>query len=127
MCKVMWLAIGVGGALGAVMRHLVNTTVQGRYSVFPAGIFVVNGLGCLAIGLVAGLIASDRVQIGETGRLFVVVGLLGGFTTFSALGLDTLVLMRGGHTGLALVNALGQLVVGITAVWLGFSVGAWRP
>jgi len=126
MRLVVWLAIGLGGAVGAMARHAVNALVQGRYNIFPVGIFVVNALGCLAIGLLAGLIAAGRAPLGETARLFLVVGLLGGFTTFSAYGLDTLTLARGGHTALALANAFGQLAVGMAAVWVGFTAGSWR-
>lgn len=108
-------------------RHGVNHLLQGRFLAFPAGIFLINVVGCLAIGLFAGFLASTRVQMGELGRTFVVVGLLGGFTTFSSYGLDTLTLARAGHTSLALANALGQVVVGLVAVWLGFSAGSWRP
>jgi fluoride exporter len=125
--RVLWIAIGAGGAFGAMARHGVNHLLHGRFLAFPAGIFVVNALGCLAIGLFAGLVASSRLHVGELGRSFVVVGLLGGFTTFSSYGLDTLTLARGGHTGLALANGLGQVALGLTAVWLGFSVGSWRP
>jgi CrcB protein len=124
---MVWIAIGAGGAIGAMARHALNVAVQGRYTIFPVGIFIINALGCLAIGLLAGVIAAGRTHIGEPGRLFLVVGLLGGFTTFSAYGLDTLTLARGGHSGLALANAVGQMVVGLGAVWLGFTVGAWRP
>ena len=121
------LVIALGGALGAATRHLLNVALQPRFAIFPAGIFAVNAIGCFAIGLLAGLVAADRLQIGETMRLFLVVGVLGGFTTFSAYGLDTLTLARGGHLGLAAANAVGQMVVGVLAVWGGFSVAAWRP
>lgn len=124
---MVWLAIGVGGALGALARHLLNVTVQSRYAAFPAGIFAINVLGCLAIGLVAGLIAAGRAHLGETARLFLIVGFLGGFTTFSAYALDTLTLARGGHPGLAAANAFGQLATTMVAVWLGFTLGSWRP
>jgi len=124
---VIWVAIAVGGALGAMARHAVNHFLQGRYGAFPAGIFLINAVGCLAIGVFAGLLVSSRIQVGEFGRTFVVVGLLGGFTTFSSYGLDTLTLARGGHMALAMTNALGQVVVGLAAVWLGFSAASWRP
>jgi CrcB protein len=124
---VIWVAIAVGGALGAMARHAVNHVLQGRYGAFPAGIFLVNVVGCLAIGVFAGLLVSARIQVGETGRTFIVVGLLGGFTTFSSYGLDTVTLARGGHMALAVTNALGQVVVGLAAVWLGFSAASWRP
>jgi CrcB protein len=124
---VIWLAIGAGGALGAMARHALNMTVQSRYSEFPIGIFVINAVGCLAIGLLAGAVGSGRAVLSETGRLFLVVGVLGGFTTFSAFSLDTLMLARGGQTSLALANAIGQVVIGVAAVWIGFNAGSWRP
>lgn len=121
-----WLAIGVGGALGALARHVLNGTIQPRFALFPVGIFAINAIGCFLIGLLAGLMATSRLALDETERLFLVVGVLGGFTTFSSYGLDTLTLMKGGHTALAVGNALGQMVVGLIAVWVGFSLGAWR-
>jgi len=121
-----WVAIAAGGALGAVARHALNVALGGRYSVFPVGILAINAIGCFAIGMVAGLLAAGYAHVGEIGRLFLVVGVLGGFTTFSAYSLDTLTLLRGGHTGLALVNAVGQPLVGVAAVWIGFSAGSWR-
>jgi CrcB protein len=124
---VIWIAIGVGGAAGAMARHALNHAVHARYGPFPLGLFAVNVTGCLAIGVLAGAIATERVHIGELGRTFLVVGLLGGFTTFSSLGLDTFTLARGGHVPLAAANAIGQLVLGLAAVWIGFGVAAWRP
>ena len=121
------LAIAIGGGTGAVLRHVVNHLVQTRYGAdFPRGIFVVNALGCLAIGFIAGLIASARVHVNEPTRAFIFVGVLGGFTTFSSMGLDTFTLARGGQFGAALVNAVGQLVVGLAAVWAGYALGATR-
>ncbi len=127
-CGVLWILVAAGGALGASARHALNGLIQARFasSVFPVGIFLVNALGCLTIGLLAGLLASTRLILHEQARTFIVVGVLGGFTTFSSYGLDTLVLARGGHGGLALANAVGQMVVGLTLVWLGFTAGAWR-
>jgi CrcB protein len=123
---VVWVAIAVGGALGAIARHALNVLVQGRYRTFPVGIFIVNAIGCFAIGILAGAMASGRLQVPEPVRLFMVAGLLGGFTTFSAYGLDTFILIRAGHTGLAVANGLGQLMVGVAAVWAGFTLACWR-
>jgi CrcB protein len=124
---VIWIAIAAGGGLGAMARHAVNHALNMRFGpTFPGGIFVVNALGCFAIGLLAGLIASTKLHIGELGRTFLVVGVLGGFTTFSSYGLDTYTLFRGGHTGMALFNALGQMAVGLAAVWIGFALGDYR-
>jgi CrcB protein len=123
---MVWLVIGIGGGLGAMARHALNSALAGRYSTFPFGIFIVNALGCLLIGLIAGLVASSRDHMSEHMRTFLVVGVLGGFTTFSTFGLDTFTLLKGGHTTLALLNALGQVGVGLLAVWMGFSLGLWR-
>jgi len=117
------IAIAIGGAIGAVARHLLNHLVHRRYGVdpFPIGIFAVNVLGCLAIGVIAGLLASDRVQMSAAVRNFLIVGVLGGFTTFSSFGLDTLTLARGGHAAAAFWNVIGQVGLGLAAVWAGFS------
>ena len=121
------LAIAAGGATGSLLRHFVNHVVQAKVATaFPLGIFFVNVVGCLGIGVIAGLIASDRIQLGEAGRAFVVVGVLGGFTTFSSFGLDTFTLVRGGHIGAAALNAFGQLFFGLAAVWVGYTVAHVR-
>jgi CrcB protein len=120
---VILLAIAVGGGTGALLRHFANHVVQTQFGAdFPLGIFLVNITGCLTIGLFAGLVASTRIHVGEVGRAFVMVGMLGGFTTFSSFGLDTFTLARGGHLGPALFNAVGQLVFGLAAVWAGYAV-----
>jgi fluoride exporter len=129
MARMLWLVIAAGGALGAAARHGLNVVLHSRFlsTTFPAGIFVVNVVGCATVGLLAGLLAVERFEAGEYLRAFVFVGVLGGFTTFSSFGLDTLVLARGGQAGLAAFNAVGQPVVGLAAVWLGFAAGSWRP
>ena len=126
---MLWLGIAVGGALGSMARHAVNVLVQHRFlaSGFPGSTFVVNVVGCLTIGALAGLVATARLDLSEQARAFLFVGVLGGFTTFSSFGLDTFVLARGGHTAMAAFNAVGQLVLGLTAVWLGYAAGSWRP
>jgi CrcB protein len=79
----------------------------------PYATATVNLLGCITVGALAGAISAGSIRLTQTGRAFVFVGLLGGFTTFSSLSLDTLTLVRGGAIGTALVNAGGQLVVGL--------------
>jgi CrcB protein len=64
--------------------------------------------------------------MGELGRTFLIVGVLGGFTTFSSLGLDTFTLMRGGQAAMALANVAAHLVLGLGAVWAGFVIASWR-
>jgi CrcB protein len=117
-----WLAVGLGGAIGAVLRHGLATMVVRSWPSAPAptAIFLINVLGSAAIGVVAGLIATSRVTMGHDIRLFITVGLLGGFTTFSSFSLDTLVLLRSGHVSMAMLNAAGQVIVGLAAAALGY-------
>ena len=93
---MVWLAIAVGGALGSVARHGVNVLVHGRWPMarFPFATLIVNVAGCLIIGLLAGLIMSERLALRFYWREFLFVGILGGFTTFSTFGLDTITLAR---------------------------------
>lgn len=121
-----WLLVGVGGGLGAILRHGTNVVVQ-RWlanAAFPTGIFLINVLGSGIIGLLAGLIASQQIVMSTEARAFVVVGILGGFTTFSSFSLDTLTLIKAGSTGLALVNVVGQVGLSLIAVIVGYRVGS---
>jgi len=119
------LLVGAGGFLGSVLRHLAGGAAQSlsRSATFPWGTFAVNLTGCLAIGFLAQL-AESRGLFGDHGRAFVFVGVLGGFTTFSAFGNETFNLLRQGEAWLAAANAAGQVLLGLGAVWLGRSL-AW--
>jgi CrcB protein len=121
-----WVAIAVGGALGSVARHAVNHLVHNQLlsTRFPLGIAIVNVSGCFMIGLLAGLLAAERITLPLHWREFVFVGLLGGFTTFSTFGLDTFVLTRPPSAGLAALNVGTQVIGGLVAVWLGYAAGA---
>ena len=116
---VKWLLVGAGSFLGGIARFGLSGLVQ-RWAgaSFPWGTLAVNVAGCFAIGGVLHLV-EDRSLLGPDARLFVVVGLLGGFTTFSAFGWETFELLRGGQAGLALLNATGNVAAGVAAVWLG--------
>ena len=91
-------------------------------STFPWETLVINTIGCLAIGVLAGL-SDGRGLLGPNARVFLFAGLLGGFTTFSAFGYETFELMRRGQSGGAILSALLHVVLGIGAVWAGH-VGA---
>jgi CrcB protein len=121
-----WLLVGLGGALGSMARHGLNHLVHQRAiaSTFPFGIFLVNVIGSVAIGAVAGLLAPGRLHASYEMRIFLIVGVLGGFTTFSSFSLDTLALMRGGHTLQAVGNVAGQVGLSLLGVWVGFRLGA---
>lgn len=122
------LLVGLGGFLGAIARYklggwLLHMTAQDR---FPFGTFAVNVLGCLAVGILAG-VAERYEVIGPEARLFLFTGLLGGFTTFSAFGLEAVFLIRRGDLGVAALYAGGTVVLGITAVWLGLKCVSLLP
>jgi CrcB protein len=124
---VIWLVIAAGGALGAMARHALNAALHVRYGAsFPYGTFAANAIGCLVIGLLAGVLVAERVHLGEMARAFVFVGILGGFTTFSTFGLDTLTLVKGGALLTAALNVAANLIVGLSAVWIGYSLGSLR-
>jgi CrcB protein len=120
-----WIAIAVGGALGSVARHAVNHVVHTHWlsARFPVGIVAVNVSGCLVIGLLAGLLAAERIAMRLHWREFVFVGLLGGFTTFSTFGIDTFLLARTHSPGQAALNVLAQVAGGLVAVWVGYHAG----
>jgi len=120
---MIWILVGVGGALGSMARHGVNHLIQSRWlSAFPFGIFTINVVGSVAIGVVAGLVASGRWSASVEARTFLVVGVLGGFTTFSSFSLDTLTLIRGGHLGYAMWNVGGQVILSLLGVAAGYQV-----
>lgn len=119
---LIWLAVAGGGALGAMARHAVNHVVHQRAltATFPYGILIVNVAGSFAIGLAAGLLAGNRIHLSHGARTFVIVGFLGGFTTFSSFSLDTLALFRDGHPGQAVLNVALQVGLSLLGVWAGF-------
>lgn len=123
-----WVAVAVGGALGSMARHGVNHVMQTRFMTvrFPLGTLVVNLVGCLVIGLLAGLIASNRLTFGLYWREFIFVGILGGFTTFSSFGLDTFTLTQTHSGAHAFLNVALQVIGGLFLVWAGYAIGTAR-
>ena len=123
------LLVGFGGFIGSVMRYLASGYVQqATKSVsFPYGTLAVNVIGCFAIGFLAQLAESRGVFTSEA-RLFVFVGILGGFTTFSSFGNETFNLARDSQMMSALANIGANVIVGLIAVWIGRTVSflIWR-
>lgn len=115
-----YLLIGIGGALGAMSRYWLGKTVQSlvKNDFFPFGTMTVNMVGCLLIGYLMGLV-EYRGLLGTEGRLLLVVGLLGGFTTFSSFSYETLQLIKSGDTFQALTNIAIQTCGGLILVWIG--------
>ena len=113
------LLVVLGGGLGAGGRYLLGSWLHLQLgNGFPWGTFAVNALGSLLIGVVFALAQSRSISPDAT--LFLTVGVLGGFTTFSAFSLETLRLITNGDLAVSLLNAAGQLSVGLLAVYLGF-------
>jgi len=116
-----WWLLFAGGGVGTVLRYAVGVWVGARTGPgFPWGTFAVNLIGCFAIGVLATL--ADARWISPAARLTLVTGVLGGFTTFSAFGLETWQLAAEGRAGLALANALASVVCGLVAVALGVAI-----
>jgi CrcB protein len=115
--------VALGGAIGSVARYKVSGwvlhhTLDWR---FPAGTFTVNVVGCLLAGVLAGLAEKHNLLSPET-RLFLFTGILGGFTTFSAFGLETMHLLRRGDVLIAGANVVLSVLAGLAALWLGLAM-----
>ena len=117
------LLVGLGGFVGSAGRYLVSGWVQNLIAkpLLPFGTLAVNVLGCLLIGLLGGL-AEVREIMHPNARMFVMVGMLGGFTTFSTFGYETFALGRDGQSLMALANIGSQVILGLAAVWAGYAM-----
>jgi len=117
------LLVALGGAAGSVLRWAMAGAVQ-RWSgsLFPWGTFSVNVLGALAIGFLSAL-AVDRAVLPPAARQMLIVGVLGGFTTFSTLSFETFSLLRDGQWLAGSVYAGGSLIAGLAGTLVGFALG----
>jgi CrcB protein len=114
------LFVGIGSFIGGVLRYVLSTWVHRILDNpwFPFGTLAVNAVGCLLIGFLAGLAETRSVFTSEV-RLFVFIGILGGFTTYSSFALETFSLARETQLVAASMNIALQLVLGLIAVWIG--------
>ena len=115
------LAVGSGGFIGATSRYLLSLLAQSQFpdSKFPYGTVLVNLLGCLLIGFIAGLFELKSWAHPEIG-LFIFVGILGGFTTFSTFSHETFQLWENGKLLMSFLNLGLQVVFGLFFVWIGY-------
>jgi fluoride exporter len=127
MSNLLW--IGFGGFLGSILRYIFSGILQGAFKCvdFPYGTIAVNLTGCLMIGFLSQLAESHGAFTVET-RVFLFIGFLGGFTTFSTFGYETINLFRDSENLLAFLNVALHIIFGLGAVWLGrtFAYLIWR-
>jgi CrcB protein len=117
-----YVLVFVGGGLGASLRHLINLTCAKCIGTsFPWGTFIINITGSTVMGLIAGYLAF-KGEASQPWRLFVMTGILGGYTTFSAFSLDAATLYERGALGLAAAYVLGSVVLSIAGLFIGLAL-----
>jgi CrcB protein len=117
-----YLLVFVGGGIGASLRHAVNIiSARGLGTAFPWGTFIINISGSLVMGLIAGYLAF-KGGASQPWRLFLMTGILGGYTTFSAFSLDTALLYERGEIAAALFYVLGSVVLSIAGLFAGLAL-----
>ena len=117
-----YLLVFFGGGLGATLRHAVNVAcARGLGTSFPYGTFIINITGSIVMGLIAGYLAF-KGEASQPWRLFLMTGILGGYTTFSAFSLDAALLYERGEIGLALFYVLGSVVFAIAGLFAGLAL-----
>jgi CrcB protein len=119
-----YLLIGAGGALGSMLRFwvasVIDSTAQKGGVIFPWGTIIVNISGCFVIGFIYAISAAEgRIILSSLTRQFILIGILGGYTTFSSFSLQTLLLAQDGQWGGAMANVLLSVVLCLAGVWLG--------
>lgn len=111
---------GAGSFIGGVARYLLSQIIHSKIStVFPVGTFAVNMIGCLLIGLLIAL--AEKNNLSEEWKIFFTVGILGGFTTFSAFSLESIQLIRNGEQGMAALYILLSVVLGLLSTFIGYN------
>ena len=117
-----YLLVFFGGGLGATLRHLVNLTCARCIGTgFPWGTFIINITGSTVMGLIAGYLAF-RGEAAQSWRLFLMTGILGGYTTFSAFSLDAALLYERGEIALALLYVLGSVALSLAGLFAGLAL-----
>jgi fluoride exporter len=117
-----YLLVFVGGGLGASLRHTINITCARCMGTgFPWGTFIINISGSTVMGLIGGYLAF-KGEASQPWRLFLMTGILGGYTTFSAFSLDTAVLYERGELGLAALYVIGSVALSIAGLFAGLAL-----
>lgn len=118
-----YLLVFAGGGIGAIARYWLSGFVYQKIgSDFPSGTLLVNILGCLLIGIMMSVL-EERFVVYPSLRIFLTMGILGGFTTFSSFSFETVALLRDGELFYATANVVLSVVTCLGSTWLGFSLG----
>lgn len=119
---VKLLLIGFAGFIGTIGRYWLSGVVARRYGeTFPLGTLAVNLIGCFLVGLLFYLM-QERYLVNQNVRTIILIGLLGGFTTFSSFGLQTFTLLQDNEIALAVLNIVASNVLGLLLVWAGYTL-----
>jgi CrcB protein len=122
IAAMSYLLVFVGGGLGATLRHLINLTCARFMGTgFPWGTFIINISGSTVMGLIAGYLAF-KGEASQPWRLFLMTGILGGYTTFSAYSLDAALLYERGELTLAAAYVIGSVVLSIAGLFGGLAL-----
>ena len=114
--------IGLAGLVGTLGRYALSGVIARRFGeTFPTGTLLVNVAGCFLAGFLFYLM-QERFLVSQTMRTVVMIGLLGGFTTFSSFGLQTFTLLKDGEFWFAAVNIVGSNLLGLLMVWAGYTL-----
>ena len=120
-----YLLVFLGGGLGASLRHAVNMAcAKGFGTAFPYGTFIINISGSIVMGLIAGYLAF-KGEASQPWRLFLMTGILGGYTTFSAFSLDTALLYERGELALAAFYVAGSVGLSVVGLFAGLALVRW--
>jgi len=118
MLRTIFL-VAIGGATGSVLRYLTSVVVQKYYAhVFPLATLITNVIGCLLIGIIVGWLSKNQMNDSNL-KWLLVTGFCGGYTTFSAFGLENVTLLQNGNSGWAFLYIATSVIVGLAAVWGG--------
>ena len=112
------ILVGVGGAIGAILRWAISLAIPTQS--FPWATLIINIIGSFCIGIIFGLVLQQ--QLSDQGSLFLATGLCGGFTTFSAFSLETVGLLQSGKTAMAMGYVIASVLIGIGMSWLGIKL-----
>jgi fluoride exporter len=120
--EMNYLLVFIGGGLGSTLRHVVNVVCPRLFGTnFPYHTFIINITGSTIMGLIAGYLAF-KGDAAQSWRLFLMTGILGGYTTFSAFSLDAALLYERGEVWLALLYVLGSVVLSILGLFAGLAL-----